>query len=218
MAIFGAVMALRYPTQTLPGAANALNGSILHFVRANGSQQGPNSGTLPACGPNGLYSDESPETGRTQFRDDNPGTCAVRSPHAQDGIAAVERLPVPIDAHTGAVDSFEDWDEPVILRIPTTVVQRLGGRKQGEAPSGLHYPYVCDTSRIYCDQAEPRVNTANFLESTTCWSRPELVDLPIHQLAQRLTRCPLLHENLSGELCQSVPEPLSTRKSQWKYS
>ena len=41
---------------------------------------------------------------------------------------------------------------------------------------------------MYCDRAEPRVNTANTLETTTCWSRPDLVDLAVHQLFQRLRR------------------------------
>ena len=38
--IFGAVMALGYPTQTLRVAASTSNWSILHFVRANESQRG----------------------------------------------------------------------------------------------------------------------------------------------------------------------------------
>ena len=39
--IFGAVMALRYPTQTLRVAAHAPTLSISHFVNTNGSQRGP---------------------------------------------------------------------------------------------------------------------------------------------------------------------------------
>ena len=39
--IFGAVMALRYPTQVLRAAANAPTLSILHFVISDGSQRGP---------------------------------------------------------------------------------------------------------------------------------------------------------------------------------
>ena len=38
---FGAVMALRYPTQVLRAAANAPSLSILHFVITNGPLQGP---------------------------------------------------------------------------------------------------------------------------------------------------------------------------------
>ena len=45
-----------------------------------------------------------------------------------------------IDPHTGAVDPFAEWDVPVVLRILATIVQRLGGRKRSEAPSGPHYP------------------------------------------------------------------------------
>ena len=95
-------------------------------------------------------------------------------------------LHIPIDPHTGAVDSFAEWDVQVVLRILVTIVQRLGGRKRGEAPSGLHYSYVCDTSRMYCNRDEPRIHTARNLDATTCWSRPELVDLAVHQLFQRL--------------------------------
>ena len=39
--IFGAVMALRNPTQTLRVAASTPTLSILHFVKTNGSQRGP---------------------------------------------------------------------------------------------------------------------------------------------------------------------------------
>ena len=39
--IFGAVMALRYPTQVLRVAANAPTLSILHFVTSDGTQRGP---------------------------------------------------------------------------------------------------------------------------------------------------------------------------------
>ena len=109
--------------------------------------------------------------------------CALPMPMEFHPVAG---LHVPIDPHTGAVDSFADWDEQVILRILATIVQRLGGRKRGEAPSGLHYSYVCDTSRTYCNRVEPLVNTANILETTDCWSRPDLGDLAIHQLFQRL--------------------------------
>ena len=98
----------------------------------------------------------------------------------------VALLQVPIDPHTVAVNSFAEWDVPVVLRVLATIVQRSGGRKRAEAPMGLHYPYVCDASRMYCNRAEPRVHTARILDATTCWSRPELVDLAVHQLFQRL--------------------------------
>ena len=57
-------------------------------------------------------------------------------------------IPICLDA----VDEFTDWDETVILRILTAVVQGLGGRRRGKAPSGLHYPYVSDMSRMYCER------------------------------------------------------------------
>ena len=47
-------------------------------------------------------------------------------------------LHIPIRADTGEVDQFPDWDETVILRILTAVVQRLAGRRCTDAPSGLH--------------------------------------------------------------------------------
>ena len=104
--------------------------------------------------------------------------CALPMPMEFHPVAL---LHIPIDPHTGAVDSFAEWDVPVVLQILSTIVQRLGGRKQGQAPSGLHYLYVCDTSRKYCNRAEPRVHTARILQS-----RPELVDLAVQQVFQRL--------------------------------
>ena len=99
-------------------------------------------------------------------------------------------LRIPLDSQTDAVDSFAGWDAAVVLRILATVIQRFGGRKRGdtmgEAPIVLHYPYVCDTSRMDCNRAEPRIYTAHILETTTCCSSPELVDLAIHKLFQRL--------------------------------
>ena len=136
--------------------------------------------------------------------------CALPMPIEFD---PVEGLHVPIDLHTGAVDSFADWDEQVILRILTTIVQRLGSRKRGEAPSGLHYPYVCDTSRMYCNRADPRVDTANILDTTTCWSRLDLVDLAIDQLFQRLrsTVAPVAREPIRRTLLISAKDPSNPR-------
>ena len=95
-------------------------------------------------------------------------------------------LHIPLDPKTGAADSFAGWDTAVTLRVLATIVQRLGGRKRGERPTGLRYPYVCDTPQRYCDRTNPRIHTARILEATTCWSKPELVDLAVHQLFQRL--------------------------------
>ena len=95
-------------------------------------------------------------------------------------------LHIPLNQETGAADSFADWNVEVVLRVLGTIVQRLGDRKRGEAPTGLRYPYVCDNSRRYCDRTYPRVHTARILDATTCWSKPELVDLAVHQLSQRI--------------------------------
>ena len=40
--------------------------------------------------------------------------------------------------------------------------------------------------RIYCIRAEPRVQTAQILDAITCWAKPGLVDLAIHQHFQHL--------------------------------
>ena len=69
----------------------------------------------------------------------------------------------------------------MILRISTTVIHRPCGIVREKAPSGQHYPYACDTSRMYCARAEPCVNTA-----TIFWTKPELVDQAIHQQYQKL--------------------------------
>ena len=39
---------------------------------------------------------------------------------------------------------------------------------------------------MYCIRAEPRVLTARILEAITCWTKPELVDLAIHQQFQHM--------------------------------
>ena len=102
-------------------------------------------------------------------------------------------LHVPLDPNNGAVATFVDWDEPVVIRILNTIVERLGGRKRGEEPSGLQYSYVCDTSRMYSIRAELRVQTARILEAITCWTKPELVDLAIHQQFQHMrTTVPMI--------------------------
>ena len=95
-------------------------------------------------------------------------------------------LHIPLNHETGAADSFADWNVEVVLRVLGTKVQRLGGKKRGEAPTGLRYSYVCDTSRMFCDRTNPRVDTARILDATTCWSKTEMVDLAVHQLSQRM--------------------------------
>ena len=109
--------------------------------------------------------------------------CALPMPMEFHPIAW---LHIPLNPVTGAADSFTDWNAEVILRILATVVQRLGGRTRGESPSGLRYPYVCDTSRMYCDRTKPRAHSARILNATTCWSKPELVDLAVYRTSQRI--------------------------------
>ena len=92
----------------------------------------------------------------------------------------------PLNLSTGAEDSFTDWNAEVILRVIATTVRRLGGRKRGEEPSELRYPYVCDTSRMYSDRTSPRAHSARILDMTTCWSKPDIVDLAIHQMSLRM--------------------------------
>ena len=100
-------------------------------------------------------------------------------------------LHIPLNQETGAADFFADWNTEVVLRVMATIIQRLGGSERGD---GFRYPYVCDTSRMYCDRTNPRVHTARILDATTCWSKPELVDLAVYQLylhmkAKRDTLC-----------------------------
>ena len=49
-------------------------------------------------------------------------------------------LHTPLNQGTGAADSFADWNAEVVLRVLGTIIQRLGGRKRGEAPTLLRYP------------------------------------------------------------------------------
>ena len=95
-------------------------------------------------------------------------------------------LHIPLNPAAGAAHSLADWNTEVILRILATVTQRLGGRRRGEKPSGLRYPYVCDTSRMYCDRTNPRTHPSHILEATTSWSKPDLVDFAVHQTSQRM--------------------------------
>ena len=95
-------------------------------------------------------------------------------------------LHIPLNPATGAAHSLADWNSEIILRILATAIQRLGGRRRGEEPSGLRYPYVCDASRMYCDRTNPRAHPSNILQATTCWSKPDLVDFAVHQTSQHM--------------------------------
>ena len=105
-------MALRYPTQTLRVAAHASILSILHFVSANGSQRGPTYQTAVknfAC--------LRPPMAYTVYKDRKQvdksfaaifrarARCALPMPMEFHPVA---RLHIPIDPHTGAVDSFAE--------------------------------------------------------------------------------------------------------------
>ena len=174
--IFDAVMALRYPTQALRVAASAPALSILHFVTSDGSQWGPTYQTAVrklAC--------LRPPMAYTIIKDKKQveynftaiirarARCALPLPMKFLPVAC---LHIPLDPETGAADSFAGWNAEVVLRvlatILATIIQRMGGRKRGERPTGLRYPYVCDTSRMYSDQNNPRVHTTRILGATTC--------------------------------------------------
>ena len=77
-------------------------------------------------------------------------------------------LHIPLRPETAAVDNFPDWDEAANPLILSAAVERLGGKTYGKTPNGLHYPYECKTSRMYCARAESCVNTATILSKTTC--------------------------------------------------
>ena len=172
--IFGAVMALRYPTQVLRAAANARTLSILLFVISDKSQRGPtyqrSISSLASLRPPMAYTIikdkkqvEHNFVSITQAQ--ARARCALPMPMEFHPIAW---LHIPINPETGAALSFADWNTAVVLRVLATIVQRLGGRESGEEPSELRYPYVCDTSRMYCDRTSPRAYPARILQATTC--------------------------------------------------
>ena len=188
--IFGAVMALRYPTQTLRVAAVSPSLSILHFVTSDGPLQGPTYQSVIHS-----FANLRPPMAYTVIKDRQQvehNYLSLIKARARSSlplpmeIHPVVWLHTPIDPNNGAVATFEGWDVPVVLRILRTIIQRLGGRRKGEEPTRLLYPYACDTSRIYCARTEPREHTARILNTITCWAQPELVDLAIHQTFQQL--------------------------------
>ena len=129
--IFGAVMALRFPTQTLRVAASAPTLSTLHFVKTNGSKRGPTYQTAVKN-----FSCLRPPMAYTVIKDRKQveyNSMAVIRARARCALPIhmefhpVAWLHIPIDPHTGAVSPFVEWDEPVVLRILTKIVQRLGG-------------------------------------------------------------------------------------------
>ena len=188
--IFGAIMALRYPTQVLRMAANTPTFSILHFVTTDGTQSEPTYRGVVAN-----FNSLRPPMAYTIIKDKKQvehnftsvirarARCALSMPMK---FHPITWLHIPLNPATGAAHSLADWNTEVILRILSTVIQRLGGRKRGEEPSGLQYPYVCDISRRYCDRTNPRAHPSHILEATTCWSKPDLVDFAVHQTSLRM--------------------------------
>ena len=190
LSIFGAVMTLRYPTQVLWAAANAPTLSILHFVISDGYQLGPTYQRAV----NSFASLRSPMAytiikDRKQVEHNFVSITRARArcalPISME-FHPIAWLHIPQNPETGAAHSFADWNAEIVLRVLATIVQRLGGRERSEEPSELRYLYVCDTSRIYCDRTSPRAYPARILQTTTCWSKPELVDLAVHQIFQRI--------------------------------
>ena len=188
--IFGAVIALRYPTQALRMAANTPTLSILHFVTTDGTQP-----ELTYRGVVANFSSLRPPMAYTIIKDKKQvehnftsiikarARCALPMPME---FHPITWLHIPLNPATGAAHYLADWDTEVILRILSTVIQRLCGRKRGEEQSELRYPYVCDISRMYCDRTNPRAHRSHILEATTCWSKPDLVDFAVHQTSLRM--------------------------------
>ena len=188
--IFGAVMALRYPTQALRVAAVAPSLSILHFVTSNGPLQGPTYQSIIRN-----FANLRPPMAYTIIKDrqqvEHNYLMMIKARARSSLPLPMEIHPVawlhaPLNPNNGTVATFDGWDVPVVLRILSTIIQRLGGRRKGEELTGLLYPYACDTSRMYCARAEPRDHTARILNTITCWAQPELVELAIHQTFQQL--------------------------------
>ena len=178
-------MALRYPTQPLKVAASTPTLSLLHFVSTDNSQRPPTYQALVRKFANlqtsmtyTVIKDEKQIEHNYSTLIEARARCAL--PMSLDFYPVVW-LHIPLCPETGAVDNFLEWYEAAILRILSVAVQRLVRKTHDEAPSALHYPYVCDLSRMYCVRAEPCVNTATILRKTTsCWKKQELVDQAIH--------------------------------------
>ena len=188
--IFGAVMALPYPTQVLRVAANAPTLSILHFVISDGSQRGPTYQRAVSS-----FASLRPPMANTIIKDNNQvehNFASIIRARARCALPmAIEFHPIawlhiPLNPETSAAASLANWNAEVVLRVLATIVLRLGGKKRCEDPTGLRYPYVCDTSRMYCDRTSPRAYPARILDATTCWSRPELLDLAVQQTSLRM--------------------------------
>ena len=130
--IFGAFMALRYPTQALRVATKALSLSILHFVVTSGALQGPSYASVIRNFANLRHPMAYTVIKERRQVEHNYLTlirararCAFPLPLEFHPVAW---LHVPLDPNNGPVATFTDWDEQMIIRILNTVIQRLGGR------------------------------------------------------------------------------------------
>ena len=131
--IFSAFMALRYPTQALRVATNAPSLSILHFTITNGPLQGPTYASVIRN-----FANLRPPMAYTVFKERRQvehnyltlirarARCALPLPLEFHPVAW---LHVTLHPNNGAVATFINWDEPTIIRILNTIIQRLGGRK-----------------------------------------------------------------------------------------
>ena len=171
-------------------AVNTPTFSILHFVMADETLAEPTYRRVVAN-----FSSMRPPMAYTSIKDKKQvehnftsiikarARCALPMPMEFHPIAW---LHIPLNPATGAAHSLADWNSEIILRILATAIQRLGGTRRGEEPSGLRYLYVCDASRMYCDRTNPRAHPSNILQATTCWSKPDLVDFAVHQTFQHM--------------------------------
>ena len=145
-----------------------------------------------------------------------PARCALPMPME---FHPITRLHIPLDPGTGAAHSFADWNTEIVLRVLVTIIRRFGGRKRDEESSQLRYPYVCDTSRTYCDRTSPRAYPARILEATTCWSKPELVDLAVHQISQRIkAKTTLVGKEPNKKTLPISKEVPAIHALRWRYS
>ena len=117
--LFGAVMALRCPTQALQVAGSAPTLSILHFVTTKGSQRDPTYQSAVRS-----FANLRPPMAYTVIKDRKQveyiyttiirarAQCALPMPLEFHLVAWFH---APLDPNSGAVATFMDWDEPVIL-------------------------------------------------------------------------------------------------------
>ena len=115
---------------------------------------------------------------------------------------------------------FTSWNEDeVTLKTLSTVIQRLGGRRQGAVPGQLKYSSVLDTPQLYCARTEPRDRTVATLAAFTPWTTPPVVDLMIHQQYQQLkATIPMLRKNRTADSSPSETKCPAIRRRQWRYS